>query len=80
MSEQQQQQQTPEEIQCEIERTRRELAETVDQLSNKANVKEQARLKGEEVKERVSANPVPLAAAIGAGIALLVVLRLARRR
>jgi len=80
MSEQQQQQQTPEEIQREIERTRRELAETVDQLSNKANVKEQARLKGEEVKERVSANPVPLAAAIGAGIALLVVLRLARRR
>ena len=79
MSEQQQQQ-TPEEIQREIERTRRELAETVDQLSNKANVKEQARLKGEEVKERVSANPVPLAAAIGAGIALLVVLRLARRR
>ena len=81
MSEQQQQQQqTPEEIQREIERTRRELADTVDQLSHKANVKEQARLKSEEVKERVSANPVPLATVIGAVIALLVVLRLARRR
>ena len=75
MSEQQQQQQTPEEIQREIERTRRELADTVDQLSHKANVKEQARLKSEEVKERVSAHPVPLATVIGA---LLVVLRLAR--
>ena len=75
-----QQKQTPEEIQREIEQTRRELADTVDMLSRKANVKEQARMKTEEVKERVSANPVPLAAWIGGGIALLVVVRLLRRR
>ena len=61
MSEQQAQQ-TPEEIRAEIERTRRELGDTVDALSHKANVKEQARLKKEEVQERVSSNPVPLAA------------------
>ena len=73
-------QQTPEEIRRDIERTRRELGETVDALSHKADVKEQARLKKEEVQRRVSANPVPLAAAIGGGIALLVLMRLIRRR
>ena len=74
------QQQTPEEIRREIERTRRELGETVEALSHKANVKEQARLKKEEVQERVSSNPVPLVAVIGGGIALLLLLRLLRRR
>jgi hypothetical protein len=73
------QQQTPEEIQREIERTRRELADTVDALSHKADVKEQARLKKQEVQQRVSSNPVPLAAVIGGGIALLLVIRLLRR-
>jgi Protein of unknown function (DUF3618) len=74
------QQQTPEEIRREIDRTRRELGETVDALSHKADVKEQARLKKEEVQQRVSANPVPLAAVIGGGIALLLLMRLLRRR
>jgi hypothetical protein len=72
-------QQTPEELRREIERTRRELGETVDALSHKADVKEQARLKTEEVRQRVSANPVPPAAVIGAGIALLLVMRFLRR-
>ena len=74
------QQQTPEEIRSEIERTRRELGDTVDALSHKADVKEQARLKKEEVQERVSANPLPYVAVISGGIALLVVLRVIRRR
>jgi hypothetical protein len=73
-------QQTPEEIRREIEQTRRELGDTVDALSHKADVKEQARIKKEEVQERVKANPTPLAAAIGGGIALLLLLRLLRRR
>jgi hypothetical protein len=63
------QQQTPEEIRREIERTRRELGDTVDALSHKA-----------DLKERVSSNPAPLAAVIGGGIALLLLLRLLRRR
>ncbi len=74
------QQQTPEELRREIEQTRRELGDTVDALSHRANVKEQARLKKEEVQERVSSNPVPLAAVIGGGIAVLLVLRFIRRR
>ena len=73
-------QQTPEEIRREIERTRQELGETVDALSHKADVKEQARLKKKEVQQRVSANPVPFAAVIGGGIALLLVMRLIKRR
>jgi ElaB/YqjD/DUF883 family membrane-anchored ribosome-binding protein len=75
----QQAQQTPEEIRAEIERTRRELGDTVDALSHKTNVKEQARLKKDEVQERVSSNPVPLAV-IGGGIALLLLLRMLRKR
>lgn len=75
-----QQQQTPEEIRREIERTRQELGDTVDALSHKANVKEQARLKKDEVQERVSANPVPLAAVVGGGIVLLLLIRVLRKR
>jgi ElaB/YqjD/DUF883 family membrane-anchored ribosome-binding protein len=87
----QQSQQTPEQIRAEIERTRRELGDTVDALSHKANVKEQARLKKDEVKDqarikkdevqqRVSSNPMPAVAVIGGGIALLLLLRMLRRR
>jgi hypothetical protein len=73
-------QQTPEQIRAEIERTRRELGDTVDALSHKANVKEQARIKKDEVQERVSSNPMPIAAVVGGVIALFVVVRLIRRR
>ena len=61
--------QTPEELRREIERTRRELSETVDALSHKA-----------DVKQRVSENPFPLAAVAGGVVVLLVLLRLIRRR
>jgi hypothetical protein len=73
-------QQTPEELRLEIERTRRQLGDTVDALSQKADVKQQARQKKEEVQERVKANPTPLAAAIGGSMALLLLLRLLKRR
>jgi Protein of unknown function (DUF3618) len=62
-------QQTPEEIRREIERTRRELGETVDALSHKA-----------DVKQRVSDNPMPLVAIAGGVVALWLLLRLVRRR
>jgi hypothetical protein len=69
MSETPTKQQTPEELRREIERTRRELGETVDALSHKA-----------DVKERVSENPVPLVAVAGGVVALLLLLRVVRRR
>ena len=62
-------QQTPEDIRREIERTRRELGETVDALSHKA-----------DVKQRVSDNPVPLVAVAGGVVALWLLLRLVRKR
>jgi Tfp pilus assembly protein FimV len=75
----QHQQQTPEEIRREIERTRRELADTVEALSHKADVKEQARQKKDELQQRVTSNPTPLLV-IGGLVAAFVVLRLVRRR
>ena len=71
---------TPEELRRQIEETRRELGDTVDALSHKADVKEQARQKKEEVQERVSANPRPLAAGIAGFVGLLLLLRLLKRR
>ena len=73
-------QQTPEELRREIERTRRELGDTVDALSQKADVKQQARQKKDEVQERVRSNPTPLAAAVGGLVALLILRRLLKRR
>jgi ElaB/YqjD/DUF883 family membrane-anchored ribosome-binding protein len=62
-------QQTPEELRREIERTRRDLGDTVDALSHKA-----------DVKQRVSENPFPLVAVAAGIVGLLVLLRLTRRR
>jgi hypothetical protein len=73
-------QQTPEELRSEIERTRRELGETVDALSHKADVKEQARLKKDELRQQVSETRFPIAAVAGGIVALLVLRRLIRRR
>jgi ElaB/YqjD/DUF883 family membrane-anchored ribosome-binding protein len=75
-----QQQQTPEELRREIERTRQELGETVDALSHKADVKEQARIKKDEVRQKVNENPVPLVAVAGGVLALWLLIRLVRRR
>ena len=86
-----QEQQTPEEIRLQIERTRTELGDTVEALSQKADVKEQARQKKDEVKEqarqkkdevqqRVAANRTPLLAVGGGFVALLVLRRILRGR
>ena len=48
--------------------------------AKKDEVTRQARAKTGEAQERVKANPTPLAAAIGGGIALLLLLRFLRRR
>jgi hypothetical protein len=61
--------QTPEELRRQIEATRRELGDTVDALSHKA-----------DVKERVSSNPTPLIAGVAGFVGLLLLLRLLKRR
>jgi ElaB/YqjD/DUF883 family membrane-anchored ribosome-binding protein len=72
-------QETPEEIRRAIERTRLELGDTVEALSQKADVKEQARQKKDEVKERVAANPTPLIV-VGGAVAVFLLLRMLRGR
>ena len=52
----------------------------MDALSHKADVKEQARIKKDEVRQQVDENPVPLVAVAGGVVALWLVLRLVRRR
>ena len=44
---------TPEEIEADIERTRRDLGDTVAAVAEKADVKTQAKLKVDEAKARV---------------------------
>jgi hypothetical protein len=44
---------TPEQIEADIERTRRELGDTVAAVAAKADVKAQARTKVQEARERV---------------------------
>jgi hypothetical protein len=46
---------TPEEIQADIEKQREQLAQTVDQLGHKLDVKAQTRAKVEDVRDRTQA-------------------------
>ncbi len=75
---------TPEEIQEDIELQREQLAETVDQLTHKLDVKAQSKAKIEDVKEQTKVKVAevkdlsttddgkPRPELIGAGAALLV--------
>ena len=61
---------TPEQIEADIERTRRELGDTVAAVSEKADVKAQAKLKVDEAKARVKekvGGAAPESAGDGAG-------------
>ncbi len=69
---------SPEEIQADIDRQREHLAETVDQLTHKLDVKEQARHKVADVRDRATTEdgkPRPelltAAAAVLVGFALV---------
>jgi hypothetical protein len=73
---------TPEEIQADIERQREQLAQTVDELGHKLDVKAQAKARVAEVRERATTDdgkPRPevigVAAAVVLGVGLLVWLR-----
>ncbi len=60
-------------IQADIDRTRRELGDTVEALSAKLDVKEQARQKAAVVKERTTpVVPLVAVALIAATVGLLI--------
>lgn len=68
------------ELRGEIEQTRAELGDTVDALSQKADVKAQAKAKVEDTKQQARENPAPVAG-VAAGIAgFLLLLWLIKRR
>ena len=77
-------------IEADIAATREDLAETVDALSAKLDVKTRAQHKAEDTKEQVrdlatdpAGRPTPLLGAAGGvavGIVILLVLRARRRR
>lgn len=76
---------TPEDIQADIERQREHLAQTVDQLGHKLDVKAQAKAKVADAKDRATTadgKPRPevlgAAAAVVVGLGLIIWLR--RRR
>jgi MYXO-CTERM domain-containing protein len=76
---------TPEEIQADIERQRAHLAQTVDELGHKLDVKAQSKQKVAEVRDRATTDdgkPRPevlgVAAAVVVGLGLVIWLR--RRR
>ena len=75
---------SPEEIQADIEQQRERLAQTVDQLTHKLDVKEQARSKAAEVRDRATTEtgkPRPeLLSATAAVIAGVVLFAWWRRR
>ena len=73
---------TPEEIQADIERQREQLAETVDQLTQKLDVKAQTKAKVAEVRDRATTDdgkPRPevigVAAAVVLGLGIAIWLR-----
>ena len=66
---------TPEEIQADIERQRAQLAQTVDELGHKLDVKAQSKQKVAEVRDRVTTDdgkPRPELVAAAITVALLV--------
>ncbi|HZN87959.1 MAG TPA: DUF3618 domain-containing protein [Thermoleophilaceae bacterium] len=72
--------QRQDELRREIEQTRRDLGETVEALSQKANVKEQVRQKAQDVQQQAREKPAGVGIAAGGIVAGLVALWLIRRR
>lgn len=76
--------QTPQEIQADIERQREALASTVDQLTDRLDVKSRATAKAHELKDRAttddgSPRPEVLGAAAGVVVALALLVWWRRR-
>jgi hypothetical protein len=62
---------TPEQIRADIDKTRKELGDTVESLAEKTDVKAQAKAKVEEVKEQARRDPKPFAIAGGVVVLFL---------
>ena len=77
-------QRTPEEIEADIAQQREQLADTVDQLAAKLDVKSQAQAKVHELQDRATTDdgkPRPeVLAAAGSLVAMVVVLVVLSRR
>ena len=82
---------TPDQLRAEIEQTREELAQTAQALSDKLDVKQQARSVAGSVQERVQEvpsraaaqwdrDPVPVVAAVATFVTVLLVLGRRGRR
>ena len=74
---------TPEQIEADIERQRAQLAQTVDQLGHKLDVKEQARLRASRVKDRATTEngaPRPEVVAAATAVVALIALLVWRRK
>lgn len=66
---------TPGQIEADIERQRDQLAETVDQLTHKLDVKTQAKAKAAELQDRATTDdgrPRPELVAAGVSVLLLI--------
>lgn len=76
--------QTPAEIEADLVRQREELAETVQALQNKLDVKSQVQYKAAEFKDRATTDtgkPRPeLAAAVGGAVVLVITFVLLKKR
>ncbi len=69
---------TPDQIRVDIEKTRQDLGDSVEQLAAKTDVKAQAEAKADEIKQNVAEKRVPIAAVgaiVVAAIFALIVLR-----
>lgn len=62
---------TPEQIRADIDKTRKELGDTVESLAEKTDVKAQAKAKVEDVKEQARRDPKPFAIAGGVVVLFL---------
>jgi uncharacterized protein DUF3618 len=71
----QQEQRSPEEIRADIEETRRDLGDTVEELAAKTDVKAKAQAKADEVKRSAADKRVPIIAGVAIAIVAIILIR-----
>jgi len=71
----QQNQRSPEEIRADIEETRRELGDTVEELAAKTDVKAKAQKKADEIKQSAADKRVPIIAGVAIAVVAIILIR-----